>query len=245
MTTTGVPSNKRGELIARFKTDPNKKIFLSTDAGGQGLNLQEASVVINVDLPWNPAVLEQRIGRVYRLGQEKSVRVNKLITLDSIEYQMQNRLLFKSRMAAGILDAGESDIFFGDEETKGVIDTIADTLDLENMSESSFEKENEAIEKEVSADRNADQPINLEEMVIEDDSFAETRPSKESTSPNEVSITQQEQMAQVMNQGLQFLSGMIEMMTGGTASFKDQKFEFDQETGEVLLRFKISEVTKG
>ena len=66
----GVPGPKRKDLVRRFKEDPACRLFLSTDAGGVGLNLQHASVVVNLDQPWNPAVLEQRIGRVHRLGQQ-------------------------------------------------------------------------------------------------------------------------------------------------------------------------------
>ncbi len=63
----GVPAEKRGELVEHFHRDPGCRVFLSTDAGGVGLNLQHAaSTVINMDLPWNPAVLEQRIGLVER-----------------------------------------------------------------------------------------------------------------------------------------------------------------------------------
>src|SRR5260370_42115336 len=64
----GVPSPKRSDLIDRFREDPECRSFLSTDAGGVGLNLQHASMVINMDLPWNPAVLEQRVGRGHRRG---------------------------------------------------------------------------------------------------------------------------------------------------------------------------------
>ncbi|MEL7222837.1 MAG: DEAD/DEAH box helicase, partial [Bacteroidota bacterium] len=80
----GVPSVKRGELLDRFREDEECRVFLSTDAGGLGLNLQKATFVINLDLPWNPAVLEQRIARVYRLGQEKSVQVINLISEGTI-----------------------------------------------------------------------------------------------------------------------------------------------------------------
>jgi SNF2 family DNA or RNA helicase len=71
----GVPSALRGRLIDRFREDPDCKVFLSTDAGGVGLNLQVASHVVNLDLPWNPAVLAQRIARVHRLGQREAVNV--------------------------------------------------------------------------------------------------------------------------------------------------------------------------
>jgi superfamily II DNA or RNA helicase len=109
----GVPSGKRKDLIDRFRDDPDCRLFLSTDAGGVGLNLQHASVVLNMDLPWNPAVLEQRIGRVHRLGQRQSVRVVHFISQGTIEEGMQQVLKFKKSLFAGVLDGGEKDVFLG------------------------------------------------------------------------------------------------------------------------------------
>jgi SNF2 family DNA or RNA helicase len=81
----GVPADERPALIDRFHDDPDCRVFLPTDAGGVGLNLQHAAAtVVNMDLPWNPAVLEQRIGRVYRLGQRKSVQVVNFVAQGSI-----------------------------------------------------------------------------------------------------------------------------------------------------------------
>jgi len=75
----GVPGEKRGTLVERFLNDPGCRVFLSTDAGGVGLNLQHAAaIVVNMDMPWNPAVLEQRIGRVHRIGQSRGVQVAQL-----------------------------------------------------------------------------------------------------------------------------------------------------------------------
>jgi hypothetical protein len=69
--------------------------FLSTDAGGVGLNLQHAAaVVVNMDLPWNPAVLEQRIGRVHRMGQSRGVQVVNFVGQGSIEEGMLSVLVF-------------------------------------------------------------------------------------------------------------------------------------------------------
>lgn len=67
-------------MVHQFKTDPDCRLFLSTDAGGVGLNLQNASVVVNMDQPWNPAVLEQRIGRAHRMGREGAVHVINLVS---------------------------------------------------------------------------------------------------------------------------------------------------------------------
>ena len=84
----GVPTAKRGELIDRFRDDDSVQVFVSTDAGGTGLNLQHASVLINLDVPWNPAVLDQRIARVHRLGQKQRVQIILMVAADSYEQQV-------------------------------------------------------------------------------------------------------------------------------------------------------------
>ena len=88
----GVPTAQRGGLIQRFREDPSCQIFFSTDAGGVGLNLQAADHVIILDLPWNPAVLAQRIARVHRLGQKSVVNAVLLVAEDSIESRMEGTL---------------------------------------------------------------------------------------------------------------------------------------------------------
>jgi hypothetical protein len=107
-----VPGDKRGALIEQFHNDPNCRLFLSTDAGGVGLNLQHAAaVVVNMDLPWNPAVLEQRIGRVHRMGQSRGVQVINFVGQGSIEEGMLSVLAFKKSLFAGVLDGGEREVF--------------------------------------------------------------------------------------------------------------------------------------
>jgi superfamily II DNA or RNA helicase len=108
----GVPSERRPALVDRFHADSDCRVFLSTDAGGVGLNLQHAAAtIVNMDLPWNPAVLEQRIGRVYRIGQARSVQVINLVAQGTIEEGMLSLLAFKKSLFAGVLDGGENEIF--------------------------------------------------------------------------------------------------------------------------------------
>jgi hypothetical protein len=109
----GVPGRRRGALVKRFKTDPACRVFLSTDAGGVGLNLQCASVVMNLDLPWNPAILEQRISRAHRLGQHRPVQVLNFVAEASIEHNLMGLLTFKQSLAAGVLDGGEKEVHLG------------------------------------------------------------------------------------------------------------------------------------
>jgi hypothetical protein len=102
--TGAVPQQQRRAEINRFKHDPACRLFLSTDSGSVGLNLQIASAVINVDLPWNPAKLEQRIARAWRKNQMRSVSVINLVTEDSIEHNILHLLGRKQALADGIID---------------------------------------------------------------------------------------------------------------------------------------------
>jgi len=106
----GVPSNKRPALVDRFRDDPKCRLFLATDAGSTGLNLQHAATLVNMDLPWNPAVLEQRVARIHRLGQQRPIRVVNFVARGTIEEGMLSVLAFKRSLAAGILDGGGADV---------------------------------------------------------------------------------------------------------------------------------------
>jgi superfamily II DNA or RNA helicase len=107
--TGSVPQQRRRAEIMRFKQDPACRLFLSTDSGSVGLNLQVASAVVNVDLPWNPAKLEQRIARAWRKNQTRSVTVVNLVCENSIEHQILHLLGQKQALADGVLD-GHGDL---------------------------------------------------------------------------------------------------------------------------------------
>jgi superfamily II DNA or RNA helicase len=93
-----IPGGERRKLLERFREDPGCQVFLSTDAGGTGLNLQSADTVINLEVPWNPAVLEQRIARVHRMGQHRAVQVINLVLRDSIEERVLRVLAQKKAL---------------------------------------------------------------------------------------------------------------------------------------------------
>ena len=117
-----VPQKKRQELIHRFQNDPECMLFITTNAGATGLNLQAANTVINVDLPWNPAVLEQRISRAHRMGQKQPVQVFLLITTDTLEENLLATLSAKHELALAVLDpdtdTSQVDMSTGMEELK-------------------------------------------------------------------------------------------------------------------------------
>ncbi|MBZ5525220.1 MAG: DEAD/DEAH box helicase [Acidobacteriia bacterium] len=124
----GVPAHKRGGLMDKFKNDAKCKVFLSTDAGGVGLNLQSASAVINFEPPWNPARLEQRIGRVHRLGQSRPVQVVHLLTTGSIEERIWEIMRFKKAVFAGIFDSPTDEVSFAALGKKSVLQAVKEIV---------------------------------------------------------------------------------------------------------------------
>lgn len=128
-----VPQRQRAERVARFQNDPECRVICMTNAGSTGLNLQSANTVINVDLPWNPAVLEQRIARAHRMGQKNPVHVYKLVTVgpgnqETIEERLLNTLASKQDLADAAVnldsDVDEVAMVSGMEDLKRRLEVI-------------------------------------------------------------------------------------------------------------------------
>ena len=100
------------------------KVFLSTDAGGVGINLQAASAVINVEPPWNPARLEQRIARVHRMGQLKPVLAVHLLTENSIEERVWETVRLKKALFEGLFDGARSEVSFEKLGRRSMMETL-------------------------------------------------------------------------------------------------------------------------
>lgn len=86
----GMNMEERDEAMREFKTKTT--VFISTDAGGEGLNLQFANIIINYDLPWNPMKIEQRCGRADRIGQKRDVHIYNFIVSDTVESRVREVL---------------------------------------------------------------------------------------------------------------------------------------------------------
>jgi hypothetical protein len=124
----GVPGKDRKALLDRFRDDPVCRVFLSTDVGGTGLNLQTADTVINLEPPWNPAVLEQRIARVHRLGQHRPVQVINLVTRDSIEERVLKTLALKRTLFDGVFTGASDEVSFASLGQRAFLDTVRDLV---------------------------------------------------------------------------------------------------------------------
>ncbi|MGO8688336.1 MAG: DEAD/DEAH box helicase [Thermoguttaceae bacterium] len=230
----GVPGPQRKDLVRRFKEDPECRLFLATDAGGVGLNLQHASVVVNLDQPWNPAVLEQRIGRVHRLGQKRPVRAVHFIAQGTIEEGMLGLLAFKKSLFAGVLDQGDDEVFLGGTKLKRFIESV--------------EKATTAIppamptETGPAADDEAAEAMNDETAAAMAEETAAARP-RESVAP------QEQLWRDVAAAGQSLLEKVTQALGGGqpgkgppaAAGMTDGLLARDDRTGQTYLKLPLPE----
>jgi superfamily II DNA or RNA helicase len=139
-----VPQKKRQELVHEFQTDPKCRFFLTTNAGSTGLNLQAANTVINVDLPWNPAVLEQRIARAHRMGQKQPVHVFVLVTEQTLEENLLDTLAAKRDLSLAVLDPTSEvavvDLMSGAEELKTRLEVLLGAKPEANIDQTEEQK---------------------------------------------------------------------------------------------------------
>lgn len=124
----GIPARRRGALMEQFRKDRDCKVFLSTDAGGVGLNLQAASAVLNFEPPWNPARLEQRIARVHRMGQNRPVQVIHFLTKGSIEERVWETLQLKKALFSGVFDSTTAEVNFEALGRKSVLQVVKEVF---------------------------------------------------------------------------------------------------------------------
>ena len=122
----GIATHKRGKLIDQFQNDAATQVFISTDAGGTGLNLQAASVLINLDMPWNPAILDQRIARIHRLGQKQKVQIFLLLAEDSYEQRVASLVKGKRDLFDNVISPDASEDVVG--VSKKMLQTLMDDL---------------------------------------------------------------------------------------------------------------------
>jgi hypothetical protein len=106
-------ARRRVQNLVDFHDDPAASLLFSTDAGTVGLNLQRAAnACVLLELPWNPAVLEQRVGRIHRMGQKDKVDVYAIVARDAIEERIAGLVADKRALFRGLFDGGGDDIHF-------------------------------------------------------------------------------------------------------------------------------------
>lgn len=236
----GVPSAKRKELMDNFNDNPDARVFISTDAGCTGLNLQTASYLINLDLPWNPAILEQRIGRIYRIGQRNNIQVINLVSMGTIEEQMLAKLQFKSSMFAGALDGGDDEVLL--EGNK--LQEIVDQFDFENAEEQPTVVDTEPVEEVGQIDIETEYiPAVTEEELAMPDAVAVVGTSTSAQVPLSEQELGSDPAVDVVQQGISFITGLVEVLKDPQASKRmvDAIVTEDKETGKASLNIPVKD----
>ena len=106
----GLPRDQRRAAEVAFKNDPAVAVLVATDAAGEGINLQRAHLMVNYDLPWNPNRLEQRFGRIHRIGQTEPCHLWNLVAHKTREGDVYARLLEKIAVEAEALGGTVFDV---------------------------------------------------------------------------------------------------------------------------------------
>ena len=233
-----VPGDKRGSLVERFHDDPDCRLFLSTDAGGVGLNLQHAAaVVVNMDVPWNPAVLEQRIGRVHRMGQSRGVQVINFVGQGSIEEGMLSVLAFKKSLFAGVLDGGETEVFLQGTRLSKFMESVEQVAGAMGEAEADT-----AVESPMPAGA-ADMPpapVVLppaqDEIPAPAETGAETEASTEVATPRAEAA---DPWAAILEAGAALLQGLAASRGAAGAGVAPIAIERDPVTGQASIRLPL------
>jgi SNF2 family DNA or RNA helicase len=240
----GIPSAKRKDLIDNFTDIPESRVFLTTDAGSTGLNLQAASLIINLDLPWNPAVLEQRIARIHRMGQKSNIQVINFVSLGTIEENMLTTLNFKSSMFEGVLDDGADTILLEESKFNKLMHTVEG---FTRTSEEVEEKVAPSIEPEEIEAKKSKQEIRESPELPFDDEDDKIEQEESSITPSEHQDTMKqattgiEDPNEMIAQGIRFFSSFARTLASPekTQALVDTLVEQDPETGQTSLRIPV------
>lgn len=116
---------ERQAAVDRFKYDEDVNFFVTTDAGNYGINLQFASVLVHVDLPWNPAIYDQRCGRIHRIGSSfKEVIIINLITRGGIDERIQDVLYKKRELSNQLVEKNDKERAEMNKLTAGLMNKL-------------------------------------------------------------------------------------------------------------------------
>ncbi len=253
-----IPVKKRQLLIDEFTNNPDCKVFLSTDAGGTGLNLQASDCVINFELPWNPAKMHQRIGRVSRIGQQSGcINVVNLVMKNSIEEKILAGIQLKTDLFKGVFDEGPDMVEFSREKRAEMLNRLREMMgETPEQSVSETRRADEIPEDtpnylnpEVLGRDDSQLAYDSEENAVEEDPGAAATSQNQSETGGDhdkggdiISEKSPEQVEKVLNSGMAFLGGLFEMATGKkmeTADDDSRMIQIDRDTGEVTMKFRL------
>ncbi len=171
---------RRTRNLVDFHDDPDLRVLFATDAGGVGLNLQRAAnCCINLELPWNPAVLEQRIGRIYRIGQKDPIDVYNLVSRDCIEERIAALVADKKALFDGVFEGTDDEIRF--ERSASFMSTVARIVEPAELPDLDTDDDGGAGEAQDAAERELEKTLDddsdeIEPVGVDADGVIELKP---------------------------------------------------------------------
>jgi hypothetical protein len=172
-------------------------------------------VVVNVDLPWNPAVLEQRIGRVHRLGQRQPVRVVNFVARGTIEEGMLGLLKFKKSLFAGVLDGGEPEVSMGGSRLTKFMETVdAATKDIPAATATEAQEAKEASRE-----------------------LSPPKPDRSTDGPGTLALPAADPWTGLLQAGMALAQQLTQASSGGATT--NGLVRRDERTGETYLRLPV------
>ncbi|MCF6268721.1 MAG: DEAD/DEAH box helicase [Melioribacteraceae bacterium] len=241
-----VAVKNRTALIEQFENDIDSLVFLSTEAGGTGLNMQFADTVINFELPWNPAKKNQRFGRINRIGQKSSkLTAINMVALNSIEERIADGIIVKESLFDAVLNEGDltEEVDFAAKGRSTFIDKVKEMIEPINEKISTEEEDEEIEQKEHAKIYNLFSEMEDENDI--DESSEYDFPKDEKVTKEDVEkaptpvVAKPEDIEATLNQGMQFLNGVFKMATGKELLSDKEGIKVDRETGEVVMKFKL------
>src|ERR1019366_5141427 len=138
----GTHRDERRRIQAIFRSDPDVRVLVATDAAGEGVNLQNANLMVNYDLPWNPNRLEQRFGRIHRIGQQQVCHLWNLVAKETREGAVYHRLLTKLETINEAFNGRVFDILGEVFEERSLKDLLLDAIRYNDRPERQAERLN-------------------------------------------------------------------------------------------------------
>ena len=241
-----VPSEKRKQLMDDFTSNPDCRVFVSTDAGSTGLNLQVASLLVNLDLPWNPAVLEQRIARIYRIGQTKPIQIFNMVAEKTIEERMLSTLNCKSNMSEGILDNGTDAVFMEESKFNRLMETVeeitANEDNPENTSMQNDDKAGDSTDESIKDHHNGFNKEQLQDSTGNDtDKNTSVAPDNNQQTGSRQKTNKSTSPHELVSQGISFFQGLVETLASPekTQTLVDTLVKEDKETGKTSIEIPV------
>ncbi len=240
--TGDTPVSKRQELIHRFETEADCKVYLSTESGGNSLNLQVADTIIHFEVPYTTLQKSQRLGRIEDFGKRSgNVTIINLTAEDSLEEKIAGGLEPDKILNENLLSPDSEDVVMEltHDDRKAFLSALRDTIKAMEGKKPAAEVEESRQAGQMLLDFSEENPEVPQVHEVAKDINPDAWPDELLNQPDFRDFDKKE-MENVLTSGVDFISNLFRITTGRKIDIRNDKLEYDPEAGEIIIRFKIS-----